>query len=77
MNKQQFQRELEYGVALSIATAMLQSRLITQSEFCKIKAVLAAKYTPVICSLQGAALAIHPKTNGRRLKRFRTSDIVE
>lgn len=52
MNKQQFQRELEYGAAVSIATSMLRRQLITQNEFCKLKSVLIKKYRPVISSLQ-------------------------
>jgi len=52
MNKQQFQRELEYGAAVSIATSMLRRQLITQSEFCKLNAALIKKHRPVISSLK-------------------------
>lgn len=58
MNKQQFQGELAYGAAVSIATSMLRRRLITPTEFNKLKAVLAKKYRPVIGSLQGTAQAV-------------------
>jgi hypothetical protein len=51
MNKQQFQRELEYGAAVSIATLMLRRHLITPNEFRKLKAVLIKKHSPVISSL--------------------------
>ena len=52
MNKQQFQRELEYGAAVSIATSMLRRQLITQIEFRKLNAALIKKYRPVISSLK-------------------------
>ena len=52
MNKQQFQRELDYGAAVSIATSMLRRRLITPNEFRRLKAVLIKKHCPVISSLQ-------------------------
>lgn len=52
MNKQQFQRELDYGAAVSIATSMLRRRLITPNEFRKLRAVLIKKHRPVIRTLQ-------------------------
>ncbi|MFT9117088.1 MAG: SHOCT domain-containing protein [Sporolactobacillus sp.] len=58
MNKQQFQRELDYGAAVSIATSMLRRRLITPTEFHKLKAALIKKYRPVIGPLQGTASAV-------------------
>lgn len=61
MNKQQFQRELEYGAAVSIATSMLRRQLITENEFCKLNAALIKKYRPVIGSLQEKATgSFHP-----------------
>lgn len=61
MNQQQFQRELEYGAAMSIATSMLRRRLITPNEFSKLRAVLIKKHSPVISTLQEAAPALHPE----------------
>lgn len=58
MNKQQFQSELAYGAAVFIATSMLRRRLITPTEFNKLKAALTKKYRPVIGSLQETALAV-------------------
>lgn len=58
MNKQQFQRELDYGAAISIATSLFRRRLITPTEFNKLKAVLIKKYRPVIWSLQETASAV-------------------
>jgi hypothetical protein len=52
MNKQQFQRELDYGAAVSIATSMLRRRLITPNEFRILRAALIKKHCPVISSLQ-------------------------
>lgn len=52
MNKQQFQRELDYGAAISIATSMLRRQLITPNEFRKLRAVLLKKYRPVVSSLK-------------------------
>lgn len=61
MNKQQFQRELDYGAAVSIATSMLRRRLITPNEFRRLKAVLIKKHCPVISSLQKTAHGNSPR----------------
>jgi hypothetical protein len=61
MNKQQFQRELEYGAAVSIATSMLRRHLITTNEFRKLKAVLIKKHRPVISSLLETAPGNSPR----------------
>lgn len=58
MNRQQLQGELAYGAAVSIATSMLRRRLITSTEFHKLRAVLTKKYRPVIGSLQETASAV-------------------
>lgn len=51
MNKEQFQRELDYTASVSIATSMLRHHLITQNEFSKIKAALIERHRPMISSL--------------------------
>ena len=61
MNKQQFQRELDYGAAVSIATSMLRRRLITPNEFRRLKAVLIKKHCPVISSLHETAHGNSPR----------------
>jgi len=61
MNKQQFQRELGYGAAVSIATSMLRRHLITPNEFHRLKAVLIKKHRPVISSLQETAHGNPPR----------------
>lgn len=52
MKPEQFQREKDYGAALAIAGALLTRGLITEKEYCKVKAALIKKYRPVIGSLQ-------------------------
>ena len=52
MNRQQFQREKEYGAALAIAKAMLNKSLITANDYRRLRAALMRKYRPVIGSLQ-------------------------
>ena len=61
MNKQQFQRELDYGAAVSIATSMLRRRLITPNEFRRLKAALIKKHCPVISSLHETAHGNSPR----------------
>lgn len=51
MTHDQFEREKNYRVALSIAKAMLLKKLITQPEFNKINAMLIKQYKPVFGGL--------------------------
>jgi hypothetical protein len=55
MKLEQFQREKDYGAALSIAGQLLKQDLMTPAEYRKVKAVLIKKYRPVIGSLQDSA----------------------
>jgi hypothetical protein len=55
MKVEQFQREKDYGAALSIAGQLLKQDLLTPAEFRMVKAVLIKKYRPVIGSLQDSA----------------------
>ena len=43
----QFQRELSYRAAISVAWRLLENKLITQKEFVRIDAVLRRKFSPV------------------------------
>ena len=43
----QFQRELSYRAALSVARRLLENKLIAQKEFVRIDAVLRRKFSPV------------------------------
>ena len=43
----QFQRELSYRAALSVARRLLENKLITRKEFVRIDAVLRRKFSPV------------------------------
>ena len=43
----QFQRELSYRAAISVARRLLENKLITQKEFVRIDAVLRRKFSPV------------------------------
>lgn len=52
MTKEQFDREKNYGASVSIAKALLQARLITEREFCKIDTIYRRKYRPIIGGLQ-------------------------
>ena len=51
MTHEQFEREKNYRVALSIAKAMLSKRLITEQDYRKIGTMLVAKYKPVFGDL--------------------------
>ena len=44
----QFQRELSYRAAISVARRLLENKLITQKEFVRIDAVLRRKFSPVL-----------------------------
>ena len=43
----QFQRELSYRAAISVARRLLENKLITRKEFVRIDAVLRRKFFPV------------------------------
>ena len=43
----QFQRELSYRAALSVARRLLENKLIARKEFVRIDAVLRRKFSPV------------------------------
>lgn len=43
----QFQRELSYRAAISVARRLLENKLITRKEFVRIDAVLRQKFSPV------------------------------
>ena len=43
----QFQRELSYRAAISVARQLLENKLITRREFVRIDAVLRRKFSPV------------------------------
>lgn len=43
----QFQRELSYRAAISVARRLLENKLITRKKFVRIDAVLRRKFSPV------------------------------
>jgi len=43
----QFQRELSYRAAISVARRLLENKLITQREFVRIDTFLRRKFSPV------------------------------
>ena len=43
----QFQRELSYRAAISVARRLLENKLITRKEFVRIDAVLRRQFSPV------------------------------
>ena len=47
LTRDQFQRELSYRAALSVARRLLENKLITRKEFVRIDAVLRRKFSPV------------------------------
>ena len=51
MSHEQFEREKNYRVSLSIAKAMLSKGLITDRDYGKIDTILIAKYKPIIGGL--------------------------
>lgn len=51
MSQEQFKRERNYRVALSIAKSMFSRNLITEAEYRKIDKMLVSKYKPIIGGL--------------------------
>ncbi len=51
MTREQFEREKNYRVALSVAKAMLACGLINERDFAKINTKLIVKYRPVFGGL--------------------------
>lgn len=51
MTQEQFEREKNYRVSISIAKSMVSKQLITGHEYKKIDAMLIKKYKPIIGSL--------------------------
>ena len=52
MTKEQFERECDYGAAMSIAKSLLRARLITEREYRKIDTIYRRKYRPIIGGLR-------------------------
>ncbi|KNY29007.1 MULTISPECIES: SHOCT domain-containing protein [Pseudobacteroides] len=48
MTKEQFEREKNYRVSMSIAKAMLAKGIITMNDFKRINKILLTEYKPVI-----------------------------
>lgn len=53
MNRDQFKREIDYGVAVSLAREMLADGLIEEHEFTEIQRLYANKYLPLVQSVEG------------------------
>jgi len=51
MSHEQFEREKNYRVSLSIAKAMLSKGIISEQEYSIIDTMLIARYRPIIGSL--------------------------
>ncbi|MCX7903055.1 MAG: hypothetical protein N2486_00945 [Caloramator sp.] len=51
MTKDQFEREKNYRVSISIAKLMISKNIINEDDFEKIKMLLIDKYKPIIGSL--------------------------
>jgi len=51
MTRDLFERELDYGAAMSIAKSLLRAGLITDKEYRKIDTIFTQKYRPVIGGL--------------------------
>jgi uncharacterized membrane protein len=51
MTKEQFEREKNYRVALSVAKTMLARGLINEKDYAKINAKLIKNYNPVLGGL--------------------------
>ena len=47
LTRDQFQRELSYRAALSVARRLLENKLIARKDFVRIDAVLRRKFSPV------------------------------
>ena len=57
MTKEQFNREIRYGAAMSAARAMLSKGIIRDRDYRKIDTILRRKYLPIIGSLQADLIA--------------------
>jgi hypothetical protein len=47
MNREQFQRELDYNVAMALARQMLEQGVINREEFTRIDTIYLDRYRPV------------------------------
>jgi len=52
MTREQFERELDYGVVMSIAKSLLSAGLIAKREYSKIDTIVTRKYRPIIGGLK-------------------------
>ncbi|WP_040197168.1 SHOCT domain-containing protein [Candidatus Soleaferrea massiliensis] len=52
MTAEQFDREKNYGAAISLAKTLLFKGLITEKEYDKIDKILIGKYRPIISGLR-------------------------
>ncbi|WP_040197166.1 SHOCT domain-containing protein [Candidatus Soleaferrea massiliensis] len=52
MTKEQFERELNYQVTISVARILIMHGLLNAREFGKIDTILIKKYRPIIGGLQ-------------------------
>lgn len=47
MNREQFQKELDYGTAMALAREMLEQGVISREEFTRIDTMYLDRYRPV------------------------------
>lgn len=52
MNEEQFERERQYQLSLTVAKAMKEKSVITADEYSVIDTILREKYRPLLGSLQ-------------------------
>lgn len=61
MNKVEFERKKHFGAAMTIASRLLQSELITENEHKRIKTALIQKYHPKVSPQRDATGSPIPK----------------
>ena len=57
MNDEQFERERQYQISLTVAKAMKEKSVITAEEYSAIDTILREKYRPLLGSLQAENMA--------------------
>jgi hypothetical protein len=60
MDKNRFQNEVDFGIAMLLVREMLIAKLITQLEFAKIEKMYKAKYKPVFQGISSLENRIKP-----------------
>jgi uncharacterized protein YqgQ len=59
VNREQFQREIDYGTAMILIREMLESGLISKEEYSKLEKIYARRYRPIFGSAKPPKTLAH------------------